>query len=186
MPKVSISLSSDAASILARSGKTVNEKVKEIVLLYVAKTSRMLERSDVLHAIALDLLKHIIQYLGEKDPKPESLYMILAEAKVLAKIAKDLPLTEGEKFYLATLETMIETYEKTYEKEPAIRSFFGPIIAGFIALLPLYVLSLIIDVKEEVKTSLENPVATMINAMISHASKAKSLDTVQSSATELK
>jgi hypothetical protein len=182
MPKVSISLSSDAASILARSGKTVNEKVKEIVLLYVAKTSRILERSDVLHAIALDLLKHIIQYLGEKDPKPESLYMILAEAKVLAKIAKDLPLTEGEKFYLATLETMIETYEK----EPAIRSFFGPIIAGFIALLPLYVLSLIIDVKEEVKTSLENPVATMINAMISHASKAKSLDTVQSSATELK
>jgi hypothetical protein len=182
MPKVSISLSSDVASILARSGKTVNEKVKEIVLLYVAKTSRILERSDVLHTIALDLLKHIIQYLGEKDPKPESLYMILAEAKVLAKIAKDLPLTEGEKFYLASLETIIETYEK----EPIIRSFFGPIIAVFIALLPLYVLSLVIDVKEEVKTSLENPVATMIDAMISRASKAKLSDAVQLSATKLK
>jgi len=182
MPKVSISLSSDIASILARSGKTVNEKVKEIVLLYVTRSSRILERSDVLHTIAVDLLAHIIQYLGEKDPKPESLYMILAEAKVLAKIAKDLPLTEGEKSYLAILETVIEAYEK----EPTIRSFFGHTIAVFITLLPFYVLSLVRDVREEVKTSLENPVATMIDAMISHANKAKSSDAVQLSATKLK
>jgi len=185
MPKVSISLSSDVASILARSGKTVNEKVKEIVLLYVARTSRILERSDVLYTIALDLLAHITQYLGEKDPKPESLYMILGKAKVLAKIAKDLPLTEGEKFYLATLETMIETYEKG----PIIRSFFGSTIAVFIALLPFYVLSLVMDVREEVRTSLENPeklTADVINALISYANKAKSSDAVQLSATKLK
>jgi hypothetical protein len=182
MPKVSISLSSDVASILARSGKTVNEKVKEIVLLYVAKTSRILERSDVLHTIALDLLKHIIQYLGEKDPKPGSLYMILAEAKVLAKIAKDLPLTEGEKSYLAILETMIEAYEK----KPTIIPFFGSTIAFSIALLAFYVLSLVVDVKEELKTSLENPVLAMINAMISRASEVKSSDAVQLGATQLK
>jgi len=185
MPKVSISLSSDVAGVLARSGKTLNEKVKEIVLLYVTRSWRILERSDVLCTIALDLLAHIDRYLGEKDPKPESLYMILAEAKVLAKIAKDLPLTEGEKSYLAILETVIETYEK----EPTIISFFGPIIAVFVKLLPLYVLSLVIDVKEEVKTSLENPeklAAGVIDALISYANKAKSSGTVQLSATKLK
>jgi hypothetical protein len=184
MPKVSISLSSDVASVLVRSGKTLNEKVKEIVLLYVARSSRILERSDVLHTVALDLLTHIKQYLG--DPKPEGLYMILAEAKILAMIAKDLPLTEGEKFYLAILEAMIEAY---YEKRSTIIPFFEPTIAGFIALLPLYVLSLVIDVKEEVKTSLENPVklaTVMMDALISYANKAKPSDAAQLSATKLK
>ena len=124
MPKLTISLSKELYDELLKDGSSPSEKVKELIKLYVERTTRATERGKAV----VELLREVDRGL-ERALKASSLDEISEEfssAIRLVKVAIDLilqlPLTPGEEALLEALrgkcEQVLELLKKF--KVPAI------------------------------------------------------------------
>jgi hypothetical protein len=157
MPKVTLSLSSEIAEILSKGGGSLSEKVKEIVTLYAERTSKAQERAmavvEVLRELR-ELLLRIREIVREKSDRPESvdseITSVLRLSKVALLLASSLPLTEGEKSYIAFLEELYKLLEDTRKEGYSLNFLFLPALI-LIIVTTSFLLSLIVDVATELK-----------------------------------
>jgi hypothetical protein len=157
MPKVTLSLSSEIAEILSKGGGSLSEKVKEIVILYAERTSKAQERAMAVAEVLRELREHslrIREIVREKSDRPESVDSEITSALRLSKVAlllaSSLPLTEGEKSYIASLEELYKLFEDVRKEGYSLNFLFLPALI-LIVVTTSFLFSLIVDVATELK-----------------------------------
>jgi len=174
MPKVTLSLSSEIAEILSKGGGSLSEKVKEIVILYAERTSKAQERATAVVEVLREVQEHWLRITARlKSCRLESMASEITSALRLSKVALalagSLPLTEGEKFYIASLKKLCEFLENLKED----LDLFTPFACVLIIVIMVFLSSLIMDVAVELKglgdlkkhTELMNSLQEVFSAM---------------------
>jgi hypothetical protein len=100
LPKVSISLSRDIADSLKQNGKSLNEVVKEIVIQYARRCSRI-RKVDFIYDIIVDINKQL--------ESESNIYNLIGQVKALIKMVETLDLTKSERVYLNTLDSILDS-----------------------------------------------------------------------------
>jgi hypothetical protein len=100
LPKVSISLSKDIADSLKQNGKSLGEVVKEIVIQYARRCSRI-RKADFIYDIIVDINKQL-------ESESSNIYNLIGQVKAVIKIVETLDLTPSERSYLNTLDSILD------------------------------------------------------------------------------
>jgi hypothetical protein len=100
LPKVSISLDRETAEAIAQGNKSLGEVVKEIVLHYARRCSRI-RKADFIYDIIVDINKQL-------ESESSNIYNLIGQVKALIKVVETLDLTPSERGYLNTLDSILD------------------------------------------------------------------------------
>jgi hypothetical protein len=130
MPKVSISLDRETADLLKQNGKSLGEVVKEIVLQYAQRGSRI-ENVGVIYNIAMDIAEQL-------ESESSNIYSIIGQVRAMIRAMEAIGLYPSEIVYLKTMDSILETAMKTDMdgcKLIVVKAILGVIVLYIISLL---------------------------------------------------
>ena len=130
LPKVSISLSRDIADSLKQNGKSLGDVVKEIVIQYAQRSSRI-ENPDVIYNIANDIAEQL-------ESESSNIYSIIGQVRALIKAIETIGLYPSERIYLNSLNSILETAIKTDMNECKLK-----VVKTILSVIVLYIISLL-------------------------------------------
>jgi len=130
MPKVSISLDRETAEAISRGNRSLGEVVKEIVLQYASRSSRVREAG---------VICNIANYIAEQlESESSNIYSLIGQVKALIKTVETLDLSTSERVYLNSLDSILESVTKTY-----IDGYRLYVVKILLSIIVLYIVSLL-------------------------------------------
>jgi len=130
LPKVSISLDRETAEAIAQENKSLGEVVKEIVIQYARRYSRI-RKVDFIYDIIVDISKQL-------ESESSNIYNLIGQVRALIKAVETIGLTPSERDYLNTLDSILETAMQTDMNECKLK-----VVKTILSVIVLYIISLL-------------------------------------------